>query len=70
MESESGEADARLLAAVLSGLAAQQGTEQAMDSLKRVVEFDVVFSAYETQADFLSSLVVQVAEAACRLLNQ
>jgi hypothetical protein len=69
--SESGEADARLLAAVLFGLAAQQGNEQAMDSLKRVVEFDVAVSAYETQEDFLRSPVVQVAEAAsCRLLDQ
>jgi TPR repeat protein len=69
--SESGEADARLLAAVLFGLAAQQGNEQAMDSLKRLVEFDVAVSAYETQEDFLRSPVVQVAEAAsCRLLDQ
>jgi hypothetical protein len=64
--SESGEADDLLLAAVLFGLAAQQGNEQAMDSLKRVLEFDAAFSAYETQHDILSSPVVQVAEAACR----
>jgi hypothetical protein len=59
--SESGEADALLLAAVLFGLAAQQGNEQAMGSLKRVLEFDVAFSLNP-------SPVVQVAEAACRLL--
>jgi hypothetical protein len=68
--SESGEADAILLAAALFGLAAQQGNEQAMNSLKRVIEFEVAFNDYETQDDFLSSPVVQVAEAACRLLDQ
>jgi hypothetical protein len=68
--SESGEADALILAAVLFGLAAQQGqgNEQAMKSLKRVLEFDATFGAYETQDDFLRSPVVQAAEAACRLL--
>jgi hypothetical protein len=67
--SESGEADDLLLAAVLFGLAAQQGqgNEQAIDSLKRVLEFDVAFRVYETQDDVLSSLVVQAAEASCRL---
>jgi hypothetical protein len=66
--SKSGEADARLLAAVLFGLAAQQGNEQAIDSLKRVLEFDGACSAHETRDDFLNSPVVQVAQAACHRL--
>jgi hypothetical protein len=65
--SESGEADALLLAAVLFGLSVQQGNAQAMESLKRVLEFDTFFNAYNTRDDIMRSPVVQVAEAACRL---
>lgn len=52
---ESGDADTLLLAAVLFGLAARQGqgNVQAMESLKRVLEFNVAFSAHETQDIFL-----------------
>jgi hypothetical protein len=67
--SQSSEADTLLLAAVLFGLAVQvgQGNEQAMDSLKRMLESDIAFSVYETQDAFLSSPVVQATEVACRL---
>jgi hypothetical protein len=40
-----------------------------MESFLRMLEFDVAFSAYATRDDFLTSPVVQVAEAACRLLT-
>jgi hypothetical protein len=65
--SESGEVDILLLATVLFELAAQQRNEQAMESFERVLELDAPSSAYKTQDDFLSSFVVKVAEAACRL---
>jgi len=57
----SGNDDARLLAAVLFGLAAQQGHDQGIDSLARVVQYEVATKRIETEQDFADSPVVQVA---------
>lgn len=54
--------DLRLMAATLFGLAAQQGLEQAIDSLSRVVEYEA--SICESKEDFLVSPILKVAQAA------
>lgn len=64
--SQSGDADTRLLAAVLFALAAQQGFEEAPEQLSRVIDFDFANQGYETEAEFLASPIVQVAEATIR----
>lgn len=61
---DTGDDDACLLAAVLFGLAAQQGSEEAMQSLQRVVEFDVSHREFESEEDLLRSTIVAVAKAA------
>ena len=67
--SKSGDADGRLLAATLFGLAAQQGNERALESLARSVEFDVRVGDYRDEHDFAKrSLVAHVANIACSRL--
>ena len=56
--------EARLLAAVLFGLAAQQGLDDALERLTRVVGMEMTYKQIETQDDFLNSQVVQTAQAA------
>lgn len=56
--------DAFLLAAVLFGLAAQQGHEDAIDRLQKVIELEVSNKQIATQDDFENSAVVQTAQAA------
>lgn len=68
MASFSAEPDARLLAATLFGLAAQQGNEQAVESLTRLVQLDLQFSGVSSQEEFETNPVVQTARAATRLL--
>ena len=58
------EQDARLLAATLFGLAAQQGNEQAAEALSRVVQIDVEFNKVASQEEFEALAVVQTARAA------
>jgi hypothetical protein len=60
--SQSGDAGTRLLAAVLFALAAQQGIEEASESLSRVVDFDLASGQVQTE-EFLSSPIVQTARA-------
>jgi TPR repeat protein len=62
--SESGEEGARILAAVLFGLAGQQGDEEASKALSRVVEFDLASRNVKDEQGFLASPVVQTAKAA------
>lgn len=59
-----GNQDMRILAAVLFGLAAQQGNDMASESLSRVVEFEVAQSSIQSQEEFESSPVVRTANAA------
>lgn len=68
--SESNDADARHLAAVLFALAAQQGIEPAVESLSRVVEYEVAARGIDTQEEFAASPVVQVAQIACQHLDE
>lgn len=56
--------DMRVLAAVLFGLAAQQGHDIASESLSRVVEFEVASSLIQSQEEFEASPVVKTANAA------
>ena len=56
--------DVRLMAAVLFGLAAQQGEDHALERLKKVVEIETAEKQIETQEDFFNSRVVQTARAA------
>ena len=56
--------DARLLASVLFGLAAQQGLNDALERLSRVVGFEMAKKKIATQEDFLNSPVVQTAQIA------
>ena len=56
--------DMRVLAAVLFGLAAQQGHDVASESLSRVVEFEVVSKSIQSQEEFDASLVVKTVNAA------
>lgn len=58
------EEDSFLLAAVLFALAAQQGDEEALNSLKRVVELDLENRNVQSREEFLQCPVVQVARAA------
>jgi hypothetical protein len=62
--SQSGNADRRLLAALLFALAAQQDDDGASQSLSRVIEYEVETENIESQDDFSASPVVQVANAA------
>jgi hypothetical protein len=55
--------DSRLLAAVLFALASQQGKEDALESLSRVVEIDLSTRTIQSEEDFLASPVVQIAQA-------
>ena len=52
--SESGDTDARLLAAVLFALAAQQGNSQAIESLNRHVQIDLANRNVEREEEFLA----------------
>ena len=58
--------DARLLATVLFSLAAQQGIEDAVDRLARVVEMEVQNSNIHTEREFQQNPVVQTAQAAMK----
>jgi len=61
---KTGNSDLRMLAAVLFGLAAQQGNGAASESLARVVEFEVAQNSIQSQEEFQSSPVVRTANAA------
>lgn len=71
MEAIAGEQqdDTRLLAAVLFGLAAQQGLDDALERLSRVVGFEMIDKQIETQDEFLNSRVVQTAQAATATID-
>jgi hypothetical protein len=60
--------DARLLAAVLFGLAAEQGDEGAMDALGRVVALEVSKRQALTEVEFEQLPVVKVAKASLSFL--
>lgn len=60
--------ESRLLAAVLFGLAAEQGDEAAIDALGRVVALDVSKLPALTQAEFDQLPVVKVARASLSFL--
>ena len=62
--SMSNDQDTRTLAAVLFGLAAQQGDEDASKSLSRVLDFDLVARHVQDDESFLESPVVQITRAA------
>lgn len=62
--SGSGKEQLRVLAAVLFGLAAQQGDIGASGSLSQVIEFDVASRRVASDEEFWNSPVVQVANAA------
>jgi hypothetical protein len=62
--SQTGNEDMRLVSAILFSLAAQQGSEVALESLSRVVDFDVSSRGVQSEEEFLASPVVQVARAA------
>lgn len=62
--SENGDDDTRLLAAVFFALAAQQGDEEAMEALSRVVAYDTIARGVEDEQGYSSSPVVQIAQAA------
>ena len=62
--STSGDTDARVLAATLFALAAQQGIDEASESLSRVAEFDLAGRGIKTEEEFLASPVVRLAKAA------
>ena len=57
----------RVLAATLFALAAQQGHEPSIDALSRVVQVDVDLRNVQSEEEFLSSPVVQIAQAAMSL---
>jgi hypothetical protein len=59
-----GNKDLRLVAAVLFGLAAQQGHESATESLARVVNFQMAQRSIQEQEEFESLQVIQTAKAA------
>lgn len=56
--------DSYLLAAILFALAAQQGDDEASDSLSRVIDFFLQHRNVESKEDFLASPIVKVARAA------
>jgi hypothetical protein len=62
--SQSGNPDQRLLAAVLFALASQQDDNESSESLSRVIEYDVAARNIGFQEEFLTSPVVQAANAA------
>eukprot|EP00977_Amphora_coffeiformis_P025276 scaffold19102_cov172-Amphora_coffeaeformis.AAC.5 len=68
MASAAHESDARLLAATLFGLAAQQGNEQAQESLTRLVQLDLQLNGVTTQSEFEANTIVQIAQAATMYL--
>jgi hypothetical protein len=56
--------ETRLLAAVLFGLAAQQGNEDAIDKLAQVVELEVASRDIQSEREFQDNPVVKTAQAA------
>ncbi len=48
---------------MLFALVAQQGVEEASESLSRVVDFNLVSGKVQTEEEFLSYPVVQMASA-------
>lgn len=58
----SGNAELRVVAATLFGLAAQQGMETATDSLSLVIDYEA--STCQSQEEFMTSPVLRVANAA------
>jgi len=54
--------DIRLLAATLFGIAAQQGHQEALEALMRVVAFEAELGQFESEEEFLESPVVQTAQ--------
>ena len=60
---QTGDEDGRIMAAVLFTLAAQQGCAGSLDSLSRVVEFDLASRGVETEEEFAASPVVQTTSA-------
>ena len=69
MVSATHKSDARLLAATLFGLAAQQGNEQAVESLSRLVQLDLQYSGVSTREEFEASPIVQIAQTATMYLQ-
>ena len=61
---QTGNEDMCLVSAILFSLAAQQGSQVALESLSRVVDFDVSNRGVQSEAEFLASPVVQAAQAA------
>jgi hypothetical protein len=68
--SQSGNADRRLLAAILFALAAQQDDEGASQSLSRVIDHEIATNKIDCEDDFLASPVVQAANAAFEVVKQ
>ena len=61
---QTGDEDTRLLASILFAIAAQQGNDEAIEALSRVVQFDLSRRGVQSEEDFMASPVVQVAQAA------
>ena len=61
--SQTGDSDGRLLAAVFFTLAAQQGCQESLDSVSRVIEFDLASRDVQTDEGFKASSVVMTAQA-------
>ena len=64
MASSFDDIDARLVAAVLFALAAQQGEEHAVASLSRILQLEVDAGSIKSREDFETSPVVQIARVA------
>ena len=58
------EYDKRLLACVLFGLAAQQGSDDAADSMKRILDIEIASGQIQNEDEYLASPIVQSAMAA------
>jgi hypothetical protein len=58
----------RLLAAVLFALAAEQGNDEAIDALERVVALEIASNQITTEEDFMKSPVAAAAQAALSCL--
>jgi hypothetical protein len=62
--SVNGNEELRILAATLFALAAQQGSQQSIDALSRVVQYDLEARQVQSEEEFLASPIVQIARAA------
>jgi hypothetical protein len=59
----------RLLAAVLFGLAAEQGNDEAVDAIERVVALEIASNQIRTEEEFMKSPVVTAAQTALSCLG-